>query len=243
MKDRGFSAYLGTQFLSALNDNLLKWVITFLVKAKMTFGGSGNEGLDLERISLAFILPSLLFTGLAGYLADSFNKRKVLIITKAFEIGTMGLAWLALRSGSFQLQLGVLFLLATQFTFFGPAKYGVLPEMVRDEDLSLANGLLEMSTFLAILMGSALAGPLFNAFKDRLDLIAAVLLGLAFIGSLMSLGIKRVPDPAHKQPFKVSLLWTEIIQGSRLLMADRRLWLTTIGISYFWFQGVFFQLA
>ncbi len=243
MRQKGFSPYLWTQFIGALNDNLLKWIITFLVGAGLTRGGSGSEGVDLERVSLAFILPSLFFTGLAGFLADNFNKRKVLIYTKAFEIGIMSLAWLALRSGSFPLQLGVLFLLSTQFTFFGPAKYGVLPELVREEDLSRANGLLEMSTFLAILLGSMLAGPLFAAFKTQLDIIAALLLALAFLGSLLSLGIGQVREPDSQRPFKLSLLWSEVIAGSKTLKADRRLWLTNLGIAYFWFQGALFQLS
>ncbi len=139
--------------------------------------------MDLRNISLAFILPSLVFTGLAGYLADNFNKRKVLIFTKAFEIGTMGLAWLALRSSDFHLQLAVLFLLATQFTFFGPAKYSIVPELVENEQLSRANGLLEMSTFMAIILGSILAAPLFAHFKSHIDTIALVFMGLAVLGS------------------------------------------------------------
>lgn len=243
MRKKGFAAYLSTQFLGALNDNLLKWVIIFLAGAGMSAGSSGSEGVDLERISLAFIVPSLIFTGMAGYFADNFNKRRVLIITKAFEMGTMGLAWYSFHVGDFRLQLGVLFLLSTQFTFFGPAKYGVLPELVQDEELSRANGLLEMSTFLAILLGSVLAGPLFTHFKGQIDVIAFVLMGMAVVGSLCSLGIAPVPEPVERKPFKVSLLWSEIIAGTRTLKGDHRLWLTTLGIAYFWFQGTLVQLA
>ena len=243
LKQKGFVPYLSAQFLGALNDNLLKFIIIFLAGAGMSAGSTGKDGLDQTLVSLAFIVPSLLFTGLAGYLADNFNKRRILILTKAFEIGNMGLAWLAFHAGNFHLQLATLFLLATQFTFFGPAKYGALPELVKEEDLSRANGLLEMSTFLAILLGSMLAGPLFAQFKAQIDVIAIIMMVLAALGSLCTLGIARMPEPLHKSPFKWSLLWSEVAEGTRTLRADRRLWLTTLGIAYFWFQGVLYQLA
>jgi acyl-[acyl-carrier-protein]-phospholipid O-acyltransferase/long-chain-fatty-acid--[acyl-carrier-protein] ligase len=243
LRRKSFLAFLGAQFLGALNDNLLKFVTIFLVAEGMLHGTSGNAGLDISLISIFAVLPALLFSSLAGYLADNFEKRSVLICTKSFEILVMGLAWLALRSGSFQAQLAVLFLLATQFTFFGPAKYGVIPELVEDGALSRANGLLEMSTFMAILLGSVLAGPLFKHFKFRLDVIAAVVMGLALTGSAMSFGIARTPRPASRAAFRIHLLWSEIVEGTRLLRAERRLWLSNLGAAYFWFQGALFQMA
>jgi acyl-[acyl-carrier-protein]-phospholipid O-acyltransferase/long-chain-fatty-acid--[acyl-carrier-protein] ligase len=243
LKEKGFSAFLGTQFMSALNDNLLKWVITFMVMAGLLKGGAATDGANLASISLIFILPSLVFTGLAGWMADNFSKRKVLIFTKAFEMLVMVLAWFALRSGQFIPPLFVLFLLATQFTFFGPAKYSVVPELVENEQLSRANGLLEMSTFMAILLGSVLAGPLFESFKGQIDVIAGILLALAVLGSLMSLGIGQVPTPEARKPFKLSLMFSEVWEGTKAMKKDRRLWLTNVGICYFWFQGVLFQLA
>lgn len=243
LRQNGFTAFLVTQFLGALNDNLLKWSITFLAMAGMLAGASGDQALDLERISLAFIVPALIFSGMAGWLADSFSKRRVLIATKAFEIGIMGLAWAALRAGDLRLQLGVLFLLATQFSFFGPAKYGIVPELVADEDLSRANGLLEMSTFAAILLGSTLAGPLFVAYKQRLDVIALILVAIAVLGSLSSLWIGVVRQPQARVPFRPALFWSEILAGTRALRAVRSLWISNLGIAFFWFQGALFQLA
>lgn len=243
LKRKGFSAFLGTQFLGALNDNLLKWVITFLAMAGLVRGASGNLSHDQQSIGLYFIFPALLFSGLAGYLADNFEKRRILVATKAWEIMVMGLAWWALQRGDFQAQLGVLFLLATQFTFFGPAKYGVVPELVEAQDLSRANGLLEMSTFLAIVLGSLLAGPLFDAFKDRLDELGWVLLGVAALGSGLSLGIPPTPRPLARAPFGWSLFWSEVAAGTRLMRSERRLWVANLGVAYFWFQGALMQLA
>src|SRR5580658_3239537 len=108
MKDRGFVAFLGTQFLSALNDNLLKWILTFMAMDHMLKGGSSQDGANLEHISEIFIFPSLLFTGLAGWLADNYSKSKVLIVSKSFEIVVMGLAFWALQSGYFAPPLFVL---------------------------------------------------------------------------------------------------------------------------------------
>jgi acyl-[acyl-carrier-protein]-phospholipid O-acyltransferase/long-chain-fatty-acid--[acyl-carrier-protein] ligase len=243
IKQKGFASFLGTQFLGALNDNLLKYVIVFLVLGGLLSGLHAQPEQDLNKINLLFILPSLLFTGIAGWLADNLDKRRVLVTTKAMEIGVMSLAWLALRSHNFNLQLGVLFLLATQFTFFGPSKYGIVPELVRDEDLSRANGLLEMSTFLAILLGSVFAGPLFQHFKDQLDIIAGILLAVAALGSLMSLGIGQGRQPQSRSPFRLSLAWSEVAAGVKVLRAERRLWLSNLGAAYFWFQGALFQLA
>jgi acyl-[acyl-carrier-protein]-phospholipid O-acyltransferase/long-chain-fatty-acid--[acyl-carrier-protein] ligase len=243
LKQRGFSAFLGTQFLSALNDNILKYLISFMVMAGMLSGGASSDGANLQLISEVFIFPTLLFSGVAAWMADNHSKRSVLISTKAFEILVMALAWGSLRLGHFDASLACLFLLASQFTFFSPAKYGVVPELVEDGNLSRANGLLEMSTFLAILLGGVIAGPLFERFKGSLDVLGAVLLGVALLGSLMSLGIGQVPVPTQKRPFALHVFFSEIWQGSKAIHSDRRLRLTNIGICFFWFLGALFQLT
>ena len=104
----------------------------------------------------------------AGHLADVHSKRQVLIATKMLEIVTMVLGFVAFLSGQFSFMLAVLFLLALQSTFFSPAKYGILPELVEIKDLSRANGWLEMSSFLAIILGTSLGSVLFAVWKDRL---------------------------------------------------------------------------
>src|SRR5262249_57058091 len=109
-------------------------------------GTSGGSG-ELPIVGVVFILPFLLFSGYAGQVADRFNKRTVLIVTKALEIVAMALAVVALYAHSLNGMLVVLFLLALQATFFSPAKYGIVPEVLPDGELSRANGLLEMSTF------------------------------------------------------------------------------------------------
>ena len=145
----GLKAFLWTQFLGAFNDNIFKIVVSFLAMERL---GAIN---GVSMVGAVFIVPFLLFSGYAGHVADVHSKRSVLVWTKALEIVAMTLAVPALVSGHIGWLLGVLFLMAAQSTFFSPAKYGILPEMLPDKDLSRGNGLLEMSTFMAIILGTS----------------------------------------------------------------------------------------
>src|SRR6266852_2805184 len=153
VKSGGFQSFLWTQFLGAYNDNVYKIVVSLLAVEIGDRNGKGGEYLSLAGV--VFIVPFLLFSGYSGHLADVFNKRRVLIATKSLEVISMGLAIPALVSQRLDLMMAVLFLLALQATLFSPAKYGILPEMLPDRDLSHANGLLEMSTFVAIVVGTS----------------------------------------------------------------------------------------
>src|SRR4051794_37870168 len=157
---RGLQPFLWTQFLGAFNDNLFKIVVSMLAVHAAT---ADNAGRQLSLVGVVFILPFLLFSGYAGQLADVYSKRTVLVVTKSLEIGAAVLALFAFTSGRLELTYAVLFLIAVQATFFSPAKYGILPEILPDRDLSRANGLLEMSTFVAIVAGTAIGGFLFDA--------------------------------------------------------------------------------
>src|SRR5436190_16354020 len=165
LRRRGLQSFLWTQFLGAFNDNLFKIVVSMLAVHMVTAARAGHE---LSIVSAVFILPFLLFSGYAGQLADVYSKRTVLVISKSLEIvaATLGLA--AFLFGHLQLTYAVLFLIALQATFFSPAKYGILPEMLPDRDLSRANGVLEMSTFVAIVAGTAIGGFMFDALHHRL---------------------------------------------------------------------------
>ena len=239
LRTRGFEALLWTQFLGALNDSVYKIVVTLLVVT--TVSSSGGGGGELALVGAVFILPFFLFSGYAGHWADVHNKRKVLITTKSMEVGSMGLAILALYSANFELMLAVLFLMALQSTLFSPAKYGIVPEMVPDKDLSRANALIQMSTNLAIIVGTWIGGELVAVWRDRTWLIGCLLTVVAMIGFSTSFGISKVPDPKARKPFPVNP-WSEISQGFRHLRKDKALWLTVLGISYFWLLGALLQL-
>jgi acyl-[acyl-carrier-protein]-phospholipid O-acyltransferase/long-chain-fatty-acid--[acyl-carrier-protein] ligase len=165
----------------------------------------------------------------------------VLVAAKLFQAAVMALGAFGFFFGRFEFMLAVLFLTALHSTFFSPAKYGILPEMLPEKELSRANGLLEMSTFLAILLGTSLGGFVFAAWKDRPEWIGLLLTGIAVIGTAVSFAIPKVPPSGASKTFQLSP-WAEIASGIKRLRADRTLWLTVIGISYFWFLGALLQL-
>ncbi|MFQ5880975.1 MAG: MFS transporter [Candidatus Methylomirabilales bacterium] len=239
LKSLGFQSFLWTQFFGAFNDNVYKIVVAMLAVNVATSSGKGSGYLSL--VGAVFILPFFLFSGYAGHAADVSSKRNVLIVTKAFEIMAMGLGFFAFLSGRIELMLGVLFLMALQSTFFSPAKYGILPEMLPDRDLSRANGLLEMTTFLAIILGTSIGSLMFAAWKDRLGWIGLILIAIAVAGTLASLGISQVPPSGSQKPFRLNP-WAEIGTGIRRLYPEKTLWLTVVGIAYFWFLGALLQM-
>jgi acyl-[acyl-carrier-protein]-phospholipid O-acyltransferase / long-chain-fatty-acid--[acyl-carrier-protein] ligase len=227
-----------TQFLGAFNDNFFKIVLSmFAVHAV----GSTQSGGMLSLIGAIFILPFLLFSGYAGHTADVYSKRTVLVATKGLEVVTMGVGFFALLSGHFPFMLTVLFLLALQATFFSPAKYGILPELVHPKDLSRANGLLEMSSFLAIILGTSLGSILFAVWKDRLTWIGLVTILLAVAGALASLRVPHVNPSKARESLGLNPLG-EISLGMKRLYGDTLLWRIVIGISYFWFLGALMQM-
>ena len=190
---KGFQPFLWTQFLGAFNDNLFKIVVSMLAVQM----ASGSEaGRNLSLVGAIFILPFLLFSGYAGQLADIYSKRTVLIVTKSLEILTALLALAAFAIGRLEILFVVLFLFALQATFFSPAKYGILPEALPDRDLSRANGLLEMSTFVAIVAGTAIGSYMLEAWKAQLWLVGITVVAIAVIGTASSFGIPRVPAAA-----------------------------------------------
>ncbi len=237
---RGFQAFLWTQFLGAFNDNVYKMIVSV-----GTVELAANQALGGRYLALAgavFVLPFLLFAGYAGQIADRFSKTRVLQFTKAFEIVIMISGIVALHARSINALLIVLFLLAAQANMFSPAKYGILPEMLEEAQLSRANGLLEFSTFAAIILGTSGGAFLFARWKDEPLVMGGMLLAIAILGSAASKFIPLVPgsgarEPIHANPFR------EVWAGTVRILSDRPLWLTVAGQSYFWFIGALFQLT
>lgn len=237
LKEPGFFAFFWTQFLGAFNDNFLKIVVSFVALDLAVSGGPGY----VEIIAFLFILPSALFSGYAGHLADVYSKRSILVAVKMFEIAIMVLAIAAFFTGHLESMLALVFLMGLHATFFSPAKYGILPEMLPDKDLSRGNGLLEMSTFMAIILGTSVGSAIFSVWKNHLPLIGVLMLAIAVLGMLTSLGIARVPPSGAAKLFLLNP-FGEIAEGLRRLRRDKPLWLTVIGISYFWFLGALVQI-
>ncbi len=156
LKNGGFQAFLWTQFLGAFNDNAYRIIVS--LRAVHIIGSADQSGKYLALAGAIFVLPSLLFAGYSGHLADAISKRTVLISVKAFEILVMTIGIFTFFTNSVPWMFLVLFLMAVHSTVFSPAKYSIVPEIVPNRDLSRANALLEMSTLVAIVLGTSV-GP------------------------------------------------------------------------------------
>jgi len=240
LRDGGFQSFLWTQFLAAFNDNVYKMIVS--VGAVEL---AANQLLGSRYLAIAgavFVLPFLLFAGYAGQLADRFSKTRVLQVTKAFEILIMGFGMIALYMRSIDMLLIVLFLLALQANFFSPAKYGILPELLSEAQLTRANGLLELSTFAAIVLGTSVGSLLFAHWKGEPLVMGVMLLGIAIVGSFTSLFIRKVPASGSRLPMRWNP-FSETRTGLQHIYSNRPMWLTVAGISYFWFLGALFQMT
>ena len=233
LENGGFTAFLATQFLGAFNDSFYQSFVLLRAQAINPIYVS---------LSLAiFNLPFLLFSGYAGHLCDAISKRRVMIGVKAFEIGITLAGLAALVSGRMEWMLAVMFLLGLHSTVFSPAKYGIVPEIWPDEELSHANGLLEMSTFVAMVLGMSLAGVMYGRSAGAAWRVGSVTVALAATGLAASLRICRVPASGARQRFRWNP-FAEIAGSTRQLIGNRPLWLAVLGISFFWFFGALFKM-
>src|SRR6185436_9619078 len=212
-------------------------VVSMIAVHAATADASGGQ---LAIVGAVFILPFLLFSGYAGQLADIYSKRTVLVITKSLEIVATLIGLAAFVTGHLYFTYVTLFLIAVQATFFSPAKYGILPEILPDSELSRANGILEMSTFAAIVAGTALGSVLFDQWKNQLWIIGVLVVVIAIVGTLVSLRIPRVAPATPGRTLSMNP-FGDVLVGLRRLRKQRVLWLSVIGISYFWFMGALLQ--
>jgi acyl-[acyl-carrier-protein]-phospholipid O-acyltransferase/long-chain-fatty-acid--[acyl-carrier-protein] ligase len=236
----GFWSLIATQFQGAFNDNGLKFFVIFLILG--TNPTDSEKDLLVFYVGNLFAVPFLLFSMAGGYLADRFSKRSVAIATKIFEIFAMLFAIYAFLNGSTRMAFAVIFLASTQAAFFGPAKYGLLPEVLPDELLSWGNGILELTTFLAIIAG-AVVGPLLAQHFHGRELYAGLVFGACTLfGLAASFAISRVPaaDPSRKFRFNI---FGDLLKQVQIVRPDRTLHLAVVGNTYFWFLGALLQFV
>lgn len=196
---RGFVALLATQFLGAANDNVMKGVLGFAVAAGGVWSGALGPG-GQGWVGLCLTLPFILFSGFGGALADRLSKRDLTVWLKVAEVAICLLAAWAFAAGLVWVAVLSMILMATQSAFFGPAKYGMIPELVRDERLSAANGTINLLTNLAIIVGTIAAGPVYDVFAPDGGapppgsswLPGIVMLALAAPGVATALAIPRL---------------------------------------------------
>jgi acyl-[acyl-carrier-protein]-phospholipid O-acyltransferase/long-chain-fatty-acid--[acyl-carrier-protein] ligase len=186
-----------------------------------------------------FAASFLVFSGFAGYLSDRFSKRPLIILAKVAEIFVMAsgaLGFYYYDHIGFEGMLIVLFLMGSQSAFFGPAKYGILPEMLRAKDLPRANGVFLMLTFLAIIFGVVLAGALLDLLEGRVWLASLACVAIAVVGTTTSFLVRPLPaaQPGLEHKWSSWLISREMVQ---LLKQDRDLIRAIFVISIFWMVG------
>ena len=237
---RDFWALIATQFQGAFNDNGLKFFVIFLILGQNP--STAQKDFGVFMIGNLFAIPFLLFSMTGGFLADRYSKRSVTIGTKLFEIAAMVFAIFAFYQGNPYLAYAVIFLASTQAALFGPSKYGLLPELLPPELLSWGNGVLELTTFLAIIAGTVAGSFLAQRFHGSPARAGLIFGALSLLGLGASFLISRVPagDPGKK--FRLNI-FTDLGAQWRLVRPDRALKLAVIGSTYFWFLGALLQFV
>jgi acyl-[acyl-carrier-protein]-phospholipid O-acyltransferase/long-chain-fatty-acid--[acyl-carrier-protein] ligase len=231
---RGFWALIATQFQGAFSDNILRNLLLSIVVG-MNLAKTERETF-VSIVTFLFSVPFLILSMPGGWLADRFSKRQITIWTKVMEFGSMLLATAGLATHSLGLSLAALTLVASQAALFGPSKYGLLPELLPEKSLSWGNGVIELGTFLAIIIGTVTGAWMGEHFSGHQVYSGYVLLGLSVLGFLTSLGVDKVPAAAPGKPFRLNIvvdLWAQIGK----MRKDRALFLAVLGNTYFWFLG------
>jgi len=237
--ERRFWPLFWTQFLGAFNDNLFKNALVILVAYRsMSLMGIGSKEIVVACAGI-FILPFFLFSATAGQLADRFAKWRLIRLVKIWEIGVMALAGVGFALDNLALLLGVLFLMGMQSTFFGPAKYSILPELLGEKDLVAGNALVAGATFLAILLGTITGGVVIaggDAWVSRLGLMVVV---VAAAGYLTSRFVQKTPPANPDLHVRLNPV-TPTVDILRVTRSVKTVFLSVLAISWFWFLGASF---
>ncbi len=232
---RRFAPFFFTQFLGAFNDNLFKNALVVL----LTFHAASWTTLAPEMLTnLAagvFILPFFIFSGTAGQLADKYDKARLTRLVKLLEILIMGVAALGFYFHSLTVLLVALSLLGLHSTLFGPVKYAILPQHLREEELVGGNALIESGTFVSILIGTV-AGGLLAGVGGHPSWIAFAGFVVALSGYLVSWGVPSAPAPSPNLRINLNPL-TETWRCIGYARENKSVFLSILGISWFWLYG------
>ena len=231
LRARRFLPLFGTQFLGAFNDSLFKQAVVLFV----TYQLYSNPAKEFQFSAIAqalFILPFFLFSALAGQLADDHDKARLIRIIKLAEIGIMIIGGAGLILANTFLMLAAVFAMGVHSTFFGPIKYAILPQHLEKDEVLGGTGLVEAGTYIAILLGTILAGVL----AARPQSAAVAVLGFALLGYLAGRQVPPAPPAAERLP----ITWHIVHASIELVSATmhiRRLFLAILAISFFWTIG------
>lgn len=237
---RGFVGLLLTQWLTAINDNVFRWLAIDIAKDFLPT----NHTLALMLGSIGFVAPFLVFAAPAGFLADRFPKRTVIVVCKFLEIVAMSIGLVAIWYSHFYLLVLTVFLMGAQTALFSPAKLGIIPEMLPGQKISAANGWMGLATMTATVIGMFIGGFLkdntgYLGIEHHFWMPTAVLLGLAVVGTGCSLLIPKLKAAAPETKFSFGLVisWVTMRQAYldlRELFRRRLLFYASIGSVFFW---------
>lgn len=232
---RRFAPFFWTQALGAFNDNAFRNALVMLVAYQMGLS-EHTASLYTNLAPALFIIPFFLFSATAGQLAEKFEKTRIIRWVKLFEITAMAVAAIGFYTHHLALLLVVLFMMGMHSTMFGPIKYAILPQALKPAELVGGNGMVEMGTQLAMLIGMIAGNALMRVAGVGPLLASAATITVAIIGYLASRKIPLAPATAPE----LKLNWNPFSETGRVLgitHADPAVWNAVLGISWFWFFG------
>jgi 1-acyl-sn-glycerol-3-phosphate acyltransferase len=238
LKQRRFAPFFWTQFLGAGNDNLFKFALTVMVTYQIQVGWLPASLAGLV-IGALFILPFLLFSATSGQLTDKHDKTQMIRFVKGLEIVVMAIAAWGFMSVNIPVLLGCVFLMGLHSTLFGPVKFAYLPQHLNERELTGGNGMVEMGTFVAILLGNVVGGLLVAVPQVGPTYIAWSCLALAVLGRVLAQAVP--PTPATDPGLRIN--WnpfTETWRNLRLAHDNIAVFRSLLGISWMWFFGAVF---
>ena len=238
LSQRRFAPFFWTQFLGAGNDNLFKFAFTVMVTYQLQVGWLPPAMAGLV-IGALFILPFLLFSATSGQLADKHDKARLIRFVKTLEIAIMALAAWGFMRQQVPLLLACVFLMGLHSTLFGPVKYAYLPQHLDERELTGGNGMVEMGTFVAILLGNVAGGLLIALPVHGAHYVAWSCVGLAVLGRACAQGVP--PSPATDPALRIC--WNPVAETWRnlkLAHGNVTVFRSLLGISWMWFFGAVF---
>ena len=226
---------MGTQFQNAFSDNALKQlIILVLLASAASSAGEAEQDRMVSLVTAVFSAPFILFAMLGGWLADRNSKQRMMVYVKAAEMGIMAFAGVALALGSLPLKLGAIFMMGCHSAIFAPSKYGILPEILPHDKLSWGNGILELLTFLGVILGTVAAGIFSDYFKGSEWVAGPILMVIAFGGWVLSRQVTPVPAADPTCPVRINPV-TDLWRQLRIMKQDRDLWRACWGNTGFYF--------
>jgi MFS family permease len=235
LKTHRFAPLFGTQFLGAFNDNLFKNTLAVLLTFQAAEWTSISSALLAPLIGAVFILPFFLFSGLAGELADKFDKARLARIVKVWEIFLMVIATVGFATHSFSTLMLIIFGMGMHSTLFGPIKYSIIPQHMGENELVSANALVESGTFAAILLGTLIGGML-SGIPNGGVIAGVAAIVVAIIGYGFSRYIPIAPSLSPEMPFSINI-FSQTLNSVRLAYQNRMVFLSILAISWFWLYG------